>query len=145
MATSTVNLKALLEGTKEELRYMFGDGFKISSEKNNMSQQKIAINSDINDYQQENITESLDEDLYSLEEESYQRRYTKKKIIKKKRVHSEMEVPSTPIMEANDLAIASNPMPTSGYSIPNKQQLREAMIWAEVLGEPKCRKKRHRR
>ena len=144
MATSTVNLRALLKGTKAVIRYKFGDGFKISREKNNMSQQKNAINSGINDYKQENNMESLDEDLYSLEEESYSKRYTKKKIIKKKRVRSEMEVPSTPIIEAKDLAIVSNPMPTSGYSSPNKQQLREAMVWAEVLGEPKCRK-RHRR
>ena len=84
------------------------------------------------------------EGQYVLEEESGPKKHTKKKLVKKKKTHSELEAPPLPETQEKKLPTLSEQMPTSSLSRPNKQQLREAILWAEVLGEPKY-KKRHRR
>ena len=133
MAISTANLRTLLEETEEE--HQLDDGFKTNSKKNNMSKQKNTIN-----------IEFLDafEEQCALEEERNQRRTTKKKVVKRKKEDSEVKAPPSPIIQEKESPTVSNQMPVSSFSNPNKQQLRDAIIWAEVLGEPKCRK-RHRR
>ncbi len=144
MATSTVNLRALLEEVEE--KHQLGDGFKASSEKNNGNMQKNIRHSDISGAKQDYDIEFLAslEEQYALEEERNQRRITKKKVVKKKKVNSELDEPPLPIIKEKELPMVSNQIPVSSFSKPNKQQLREAILWAEVLGEPKCRK-RHRR
>lgn len=163
MATSRFNLKNLLN-IEEGHRHPLGDVFLISG-KSNKSNQKDAINSYINNYNEDSNqidransynkqylddedsnTEVLGEfqDQYSLEEESDQRRHIKKKLVKKKKAHLELEAPPLPVDKVKELTTVSKQMPASSFSSPNKQQLREAILWAEVLGEPRC-KKRHRR
>lgn len=145
MATSRFNLGALLriEGGRS---HQLADVFSISGKKNNRSNQKDAINSYINNYNEDSNQEILGEfeDQYSLEEESDQRRHIKKELVKKKKAHLELEAPPLPVAKVKELTAVSKQMPASSFSSPNKQQLREAILWAEVLGEPRC-KKRHRR
>ncbi len=147
MATSTVNLGALL-GLEGELRRQLEDSFSISGEKNNVSNQKRCANGYDKQYEDDEannrgVLEEF-EGQYTLEEESGPQKHTKKKLVKKKKTHSELEAPPLPVTQVKKLTTVSEQMPTSSFSRPNKQQLREAILWAEVLGEPKY-KKRHRR
>lgn len=164
MATSRFNWAALL-GIDEELIQRFGKSFSISSQNNNRSNQRHTINSYMNncsedddemdrvnsydeqyqddeDSREENLTEFAER--YSLEGESDPKRYTKKKLIKKKKTHLEKEKLSLPVTKTKELTIEAKSMPANSFYRTNKQQLRDAILWAEVLGEPKC-KKRHRK
>lgn len=147
MATSTVNLGALLR-LEGELRRQLEGSFSISGEKNNVSNQKKSANGYDKQHKddEENNRGILEEfeGQYVLEQESGPKKHTKKKLVKKKKTHSELEAPPLPVSQVKKLTTVSEQMPTSSFSRPNKQQLREAILWAEVLGEPKC-KKRHRR
>lgn len=164
MAISRFNWATLL-GIDEEFRRRLEESFSTINRNNNWANKKSPMHSYMNNSDQDSDEmdrantyddEYLDEEdnsnenstqhsrQYSSEEEIDKRRYIKKKLVKKQKTCIENEMLTLPVTKEKELTIESRAVPVNNFYRPNKHQLREAILWAEVLAEPKC-KKRHRK
>ena len=69
---------------------------------------------------------------------------TTKKVVKKKKKEPEQKAQPVLVQQVNRTTEVEEKQLVDNFMDFDKSRLKEAIIWGEILGEPKCKKRRRR-